>query len=115
MAANAEKAVVWRTNTVILLWQDESGNPSESALTDQSCRLEVFDDGVLSDWQMELIPTQNEPVVDGVAHQVDAGSHDKSDDADVDRRARQRLRTALNQLMPGHDTFCTWYRNISLK
>lgn len=68
-------------------------------LTDQRCRFEVFDDGVLPDWQMELIPTQNEPVVDGVSHQVDAGSHDKSDDAYVDRRARQRLWTAFNQLM----------------
>lgn len=76
-------------------------------VTHQSRRLEVFDDRVLSDRQMKLIPAQNEPVVDGVAHQVDAGSHDKSDDADVDRRARQRLRTALNQLMPGHDEFCT--------
>lgn len=84
-------------------------------ITDQSSRLQVFDDGVLSDWQMELIATQNEPVVDGVAHQVDAGPHDKSDDADVDCRARQRLWTALNQLMTGHDAFCTWYRNISLK
>lgn len=78
-------------------------------LTDQSRRLEVFDDGVLSDWQMELIPTQNEPVVDGVTHQVDAGSHDKSDDADVDCWARQHLWTALNQLMTDmmhflHDT-----------
>lgn len=47
---------------------------------------------------MELIPTQNETVVDGVAHQVDAGSHDKRNDADVDCRARQRLWTAFNQL-----------------
>lgn len=72
-------------------------------LTDQSRRLEVFDDGVLSDWQMELIPAENEPVVDGVAHQVDAGSHDKSDHADIDCRARQRLRTALNQLMTRYE------------
>lgn len=38
-------------------------------------------------------------MVDGVAHQVDAGSHDKRDDGEVDRRARQRPGTALNQLI----------------
>lgn len=38
-------------------------------------------------------------MVDGVAHQVNAGSHDKRDDAEVDRRARQRPGTALNQLI----------------
>lgn len=47
---------------------------------------------------MELVATQDEPVVDGVSHQVDAGSHDKSNDAEVDRRARQRPGTAFNQL-----------------
>lgn len=47
---------------------------------------------------MELVATQNEPVVDGVSHQVDAGSHDESDDAEVDRWARERPGTTLNQL-----------------
>lgn len=61
-------------------------------------RFKVFDYGVLSDWQVELVATQDEPVVDGVSYQVDAGSHDKSDDAEVDGWARQRPRTALNQL-----------------
>lgn len=61
-------------------------------------RFEVFEDGVLSDWQVELVATEDETMVDGVSHQVDAGSHDKSDDAEVDRWARQRPGTALNQL-----------------
>ena len=47
---------------------------------------------------MELIPTQEQPVVDGVPHKVDAGPHDECDDAEVDRRTRQHLRTALHQL-----------------
>lgn len=58
----------------------------------------VFNNGVFSHWQVELVATQDEPVVDGVSHQVDAGSHDKSDDAEVDRWARQCPGAALNQL-----------------
>lgn len=47
---------------------------------------------------MQLIATQDEPVVDGVSHQVDAGSHDERDDAEVHGCARQHSWTALNQL-----------------
>lgn len=47
---------------------------------------------------MELVSAQEEPVVDGVSHQVDAGSHDKGDDAEVDGRAWQRPGAALDQL-----------------
>lgn len=67
--------------------------------TNQWGRFEVFNDGVLSDWQVELVATQDEPVVDGVSHQVDAGSHNKHDDAEVDCWARQCPGTALNQLI----------------
>lgn len=67
--------------------------------TNQWGRFEVFNDGILSDWQVELVATQDESVVDGVSHQVDAGSHDKHDDAEVDRWARQRPGTAFNQLI----------------
>lgn len=66
--------------------------------THQWGRFEVSDDGVLSDWQVELVAAQDEPMVDGVSHQVDAGPHHKSDDAEVNRRARRRPGTALNQL-----------------
>lgn len=77
--------------------------------THQGGRFEVFDDGVLSDRQVELVATQEEPMVDGVSHQVDAGSHDKSDDAEVDRWARQRPGTALNQLNgAATHTFCMY-------
>lgn len=48
---------------------------------------------------MELVAAQDEPVVDGVSHQVDAGSHNERDDAEVDRRARQCPVAALNQLI----------------
>lgn len=41
----------------------------------QCSRFEVFDDGVLSDRQVELVATQQQTMVDGVAHQVDAGAH----------------------------------------
>lgn len=67
--------------------------------TNQWGRLEVLDDGVVSDRQVQLVSAQNEAVVDGVAHQVDTGSHDECDDAEVDHRARQRPRAALNQLI----------------
>lgn len=56
---------------------------------------------------MQLVAAQDEPVVDGVAHQVDAGSHDESDDAEVDRRARKRPGAALNQLI-GAASAHTW-------
>lgn len=59
---------------------------------------------------MELVTTQDKPVVDGVSHQVDAGSHDESDDAEVDRRARERPGTALNQLNgAATHTLCTYH------
>lgn len=64
----------------------------------QWIRFKVFDNGVFSHRQVELIATQDEPVVNGVSHQVDTGSHDKNDDAEVDGWARQRPGTALHQL-----------------
>lgn len=70
-----------------------------SSDTDQWGRLEVLDDGVVSDWQVQLVAAQDEAVVDGVAHQVDAGSHDECDDAEVDRWARQRPGATFNQLI----------------
>lgn len=80
--------------------------------TNQRGRFEVFDDGVLSHWQVELVATQDEPVVDGVSHQVDAGSHNKRDDAEVDCCARHRPGTALNQLIgAATHTFSRCYNN----
>lgn len=46
--------------------------------------LQVLDDGILSYRQMVLVATENQAMVYGVSDQVDAGSHDKHDDADVD-------------------------------
>lgn len=53
----------------------ETFSISSSALTRVTCsdtnqwgRLEVFDYGVVSDWQVQLVAAQDEPVVDGVAH-----------------------------------------------
>lgn len=69
----------------------------------QWIRFKVFNDGVISHRQVELVATQDEPVVNGVSHQVDTGSHDKNDDAEVNRWARQGPGTALNQLKwPGY-------------
>lgn len=76
--------------------------------TNQWGWLEVSDDGVVSDWQVELVAAQDEAVVDGVAHQVDAGSHDEGDDAEVDRRARQRPGAALNQLIGAASAHNWW-------
>lgn len=47
---------------------------------------------------MELVAAEDEAVVDGVPHQVDAGAHDEGDDAEVHSSARQRGRTSLHQL-----------------
>lgn len=60
--------------------------------------LQVPDDGVLPDGQVVLIPTEDEAVVDGVPHQVDAGAHDECDDADVHHGSWQRLWGALDEL-----------------
>lgn len=60
--------------------------------------LEILDDGVLSDGQVVLVPTEEQAVVDGVTHQVDAGSHDEGDDTDVDYRPRQRAGGPLDEL-----------------
>lgn len=76
--------------------------------TNQWGRLEIFDDGVVSDWQVQLVAAQDKPVVDGVAHQVDAGSHDECDDAEVDCRARQRPGAALNQLIGAASAHNWW-------
>lgn len=65
---------------------------------------------------MELVAAQDEPVVDGVSHQVDAGSHYKRDDAEVDCCARQRPGTALNQLIgAATHTFSRCYNNCVSK
>lgn len=81
--------------------------------TNQWGRLEVSDDGVVSDWQVELVAAQDEAVVDGVAHQVDAGSHDERDDAEVDRRARQRPGAALNQLIGAASAHNWWWFRLA--
>lgn len=60
--------------------------------------LEILDDGILSDGQVVLVPTEEKAVVDRVAHQVDAGSHDEGDDTDVDYRPRQRAGGPLDEL-----------------
>lgn len=64
----------------------------------QSLRLEPLDDGVLPDGQVVLVPTEEQAMVDRVAHQVDAGSHDERDDTDVDDRPWQRPWGPLNKL-----------------
>lgn len=47
---------------------------------------------------MELVAAVDQPVVDGVSHQVDAGAHNERDDAEVYSSAWQRGRTSLHQL-----------------
>lgn len=47
---------------------------------------------------MELVTTQQQTMVDGVAHQVDAGAHHKGDDAQVHGRVGQGLGATLDQL-----------------
>jgi hypothetical protein len=63
--------------------------------------LEVLDDGVLPDGQVVLVATEDQAVVDGVTHQVDAGTHDEGDDADVDHGARQGAGGPLDELRFG--------------
>lgn len=57
---------------------------------------EVFDDRVLSDRQVKLVTTKNESMVYGVPHKVDAGAHDKGDNAEVDHRPGECTPTAFN-------------------
>lgn len=47
---------------------------------------------------MKLVANQQEALRDGVRHQVEAGSHDDGDDAQVDGRAGQRPGAAFEQL-----------------
>ena len=51
---------------------------------------------------MKLVATQDEAMVDGVSHQVDAGAHDKCDDAEVNCRSWERPGAALYQLARGN-------------
>lgn len=60
--------------------------------------LEILDDRVLSDRQVVLVAAEDQAVVYGVAHQVDAGAHDKGDDADVDHGAWQGAGGPLDEL-----------------
>lgn len=47
---------------------------------------------------MELVAAEDQSVIDGVPHQVDAGPHDEYDDAEVHHGARKGLGGALHQL-----------------
>lgn len=47
---------------------------------------------------MQLVADQQEPSTDGFSRQVERGSHDNSDDAEVDRGAWQRPRGAFKHL-----------------
>lgn len=47
---------------------------------------------------MVLVATEEQAVVDRVAHQVDAGTHDEDDDAHVGDRARQGTGGPLDEL-----------------
>lgn len=69
-----------------------------SARLYQSLWCEALHDGVFSDAQVQLVSAEQEPVVDGLSHQVYAGTHHKRDDAQVDSGARQRLRASLYEL-----------------
>lgn len=64
----------------------------------QCLRLEVLDDGILTDRQVVLVATEEQAVVHGVAHQVDAGTHDEGDDADIDHGAWQGAGGPLDEL-----------------
>lgn len=75
------------TQVLIIIVQQLKG-------VDQRLRLEILDDGVLTDRQVVLVATEEQAVVDRVAHQVDAGTHDEDDDAHVGDRARQGTGTA---------------------
>lgn len=69
-----------------------------SARLYQSLWCEALHDGVFSDAQVQLVSAEQEPVVDGLSHQVYAGTHHKRDDAQVDSGARQRIRASLYEL-----------------
>lgn len=47
---------------------------------------------------MQLVANQHEPSGDGVGHQVEAGSHDNTDDAESDGGAWQSPRAAFKHL-----------------
>lgn len=47
---------------------------------------------------MKLISTEDQPVVNRVAYQVDAGTHDEDDDADVHHGSGQGLGGPFNEL-----------------
>ncbi len=64
----------------------------------QSFWSEALHDGVFSDAQVPLVSAEQEPMVDGLSHQVYAGTHHKRDDAQIDSGARQRLRASLYEL-----------------
>lgn len=55
---------------------------------------------------MQLVAAQDEPVVDGVSHQVDAGPHDKRDDAEVDGCVGNGPGSALDQLQGAEPPAC---------
>ena len=64
----------------------------------QRLRLEILDDGVLTDRQVVLVAAEDQAVVYRVTHQVDAGAHDEGDDADIDHGARQGAWGPLDEL-----------------
>lgn len=47
---------------------------------------------------MVLVTTEDQAMIDRIPHQVNAGSHDKRDDADVDHGPGEGLRGPLNEL-----------------
>lgn len=60
--------------------------------------MEGLHDRILSDRQVKLVANQQEPPGDGVCSQVEAGSHDDGNDAEVDGRAGGRPGAAFKHL-----------------
>lgn len=68
------------------------------SLTHQGGGAELLHDWVISDGQVQLVANQHEPSRDGVRHQVEAGSHGNSNNAQVYGEGGQRPGGALNHL-----------------
>lgn len=59
---------------------------------------ELLHDRVLSDRQVQLVADRQQSSRDGVRHQVQAGSHDDGDEAEVDGGTRQRPGASFQHL-----------------
>lgn len=58
---------------------------------------------------MQLVATEDQPVIDRISYQVDAGSHDKHDDANIHHGPGQGLGGPLNELQEKSRTgFRAW-------